>query len=263
MQQKLYLLIIACLLSLSINAADQPRELENAKITEAQLKIGKIVWLETAAEKFFTVYTQTINKGNLGTVILLHDIEGYPNKKPLIHDLRTRLPNHNWATIALQMPARETNAELKEYYGLFEDAKQRVNATIDFLQQNNVKNIVLVGYGLGAMMAVYSAVENTENLLAVVAVSLAAPTTNHPHAQITELIRKINIPLLDIYAEHDWASVTASVRKRKIAGRDNPHYRNVSIPSAKHDFQHNAPLLSKRIYSWLSRTFRKRENLLR
>jgi len=257
MLKKIIFLCIFLVFSSVIHASNSKREQEYANTIKNTLKMGEMVWLKAQGRKFITIYTETVQKNNLGTVILLHDRSGYPDQQYLVHDLRTILPQHHWATLSVQMPVRETGADESEYFALFKEAKARINAAVSFLQRAEVKKIILVGYGLGAMMGVYTASENNDALNGIVAISLAVPETQQEQAQIIPFINKIQRPFLDIYAEYDLFEVVESARKRKLAGKENISFRQIKIAGADHLFQHNHNLIVKRIYSWLTRTFRK------
>ncbi len=239
-------------------AANEIRELEYAEEIKSSFFTGKIIWLKTKNKSFMVLYTETEDVENLGTVIILHPMGGHPNQKKLISPLRTYFPEHNWATLSLQMPVLGIGAKEQEYYALFDDAKERIQAAIDYLLSAKVKNIALIGYGLGGMMAVYYIKENANktDIDALVAISLAVPETDRNQAQIIDFISSIKQPFLDIFAEFDVPEVTKSARQRRIAGKNNPSYRQFEIKGEGHLFLHDEGLAVKRIYSWINKVFR-------
>jgi predicted alpha/beta-fold hydrolase len=253
----LLLAIISCQAANS-RASNELRELEYAEEIKASFSTGKITWLKTKTKSFLALYTETEGKENLGTAIILHSANGHPNQKKLIHPLRTYLPEHNWATLSLQMPVLGVGAKEDEYYTLFDDANVRIQAAIDYLISAKVKNITLIGYGLGGMMAVYYIKKNVTktDVDALVAISLAVPKTDRKQVQIIDFISSIKQPFLDIFAEFDLAAVTKTARQRRIAGKTNSSYRQFEIKGEGHLFQHDEGLVVKRVYSWINRTFR-------
>jgi len=192
-----------------------------------------------------------VRTGGKGTAIILHDIGGHPNQQQLIYGLRVFLPEHNWATLSLQMPLREAGVEKEEYYALFPEAAARIQAGINYAKNNGAGNIVVVGYGLGGLMAAYALSEQAIDIKALAAISLPVPAIEDKTAQTLELIRKIKIPMLDIYGALDVPDVTESARERRLAGKDNTGYRQVKINDEGHTYLHDDGLLVKRIYSWL------------
>ncbi|MGZ5585113.1 MAG: DUF3530 family protein [Methylobacter sp.] len=235
-------------------AGDEKREAEFAENISNTLTVGKAVWLESEGKKFLGVYMETERTRSKGTVIILHDIGGHPNQQQLINGLRVFLPEHNWTTLALQMPLREAGVEKEEYYALFSEAAARIQAGIAYAKNNGAGNIVVAGYGLGGLMGAYALSEQAIDIKALAAISLPVPATENKTAQTLEFIRKIKIPMLDIYGALDVPDVTESARERRLAAKDNTGYRQVKINDEGHAYLHDEGMLVKRIYSWLEAT---------
>ncbi len=253
-----FVFIVVYFFSGNSSASNELREMEYAEEIKTSFSMGRIAWLEAKGNKFLTLYTETEDKENLGTAILLHPMDGHPNQKKIINPLRTYLPQHGWATLSIQLPVLGVGAKDNEYYKLFSDAKNRIQAAIDYLFAAKVKNIVLIGYGLGGTMAVHYINENVTDtkVKAIAAISLLVPKSNHTDVQVIDFINRINQPFLDIFAEFDSPEVRDSARKRRIAGKENPSYRQVEVKGEGHLFQHDEGMVVKRVYSWINRTFR-------
>ena len=254
---RIWIFVLFVLLALSVNASDNKREQEYAVSLQQVPILGKTIWLQAGGQSFLGLYTETEKTDNANAAIILHDIGEYPDQKPVIHGLRTQLPQHHWATLALQMPLRETAAAESEYFPLFVEAQGRIGAAVDYLQKNGAKNIVIVGYGLGALMAAYRVSENPENIAALAAISLAVPESALPQAQTLAFIKKISLPFLDIYAEFDLPAVAGTARQRRLAGKDNPVFRQMWMDGENHAYQQDHERLVKLVYSWLSSTFQQ------
>ena len=234
------------------NASDQQREQEFAVSIQNRLSIGRVLWLEANQHKFLAIFTESDKTRNLQAAIILHDQGEHPDNQPLVHDLRTELPAHNWATLSIQLPLREIGAVATDYYGLFDEAQSRILVAIKSLQDQGFKQIALVGVGTGAEMAAYSMSLKPQGLLGLVAISL--PITNHsiPQAQTGEFITKIALPMLDIYAEFDLPEVIDTARQRRMLAKDNPGYRQTKLNGEDHHYQQDPALLVKQVYSWLT-----------
>jgi dienelactone hydrolase len=232
-------------------ASDEKRETEFAESINKTLAIGKAVWLESEGKKFLGLYTTTEKVDSKGAVIILHDMGGHPDQRQLIYGLRVFLPEHSWTTLALQMPLRETGVENEEYYALIPEAAARIQAGINYARSNGAENIVLVGYGLGGLMAAYVLSEQATDIKALVTISLPVPATENKTAQTLEFIKKVSIPMLDIYGALDVPDVTKSARDRRLAAKENEAYRQIKINDEGHAYLHDEGLLVKRIYSWL------------
>jgi predicted alpha/beta hydrolase family esterase len=250
------IMFVCCVLGLIGNpgfAGDVQREADFASDIINTQPSGKVVWLENAGKKFLSLYTDTEKKLSKGAVIILHDQGGHPNQLEMIKGLRSDLPEHNWSTLSLQMPVLEMGAKEDDYYVLFPEAQARIVSAIKYLKENKIETIVLVGYGLGALMAVYAQSEKPEDIAALVTISLAVPQTQQKSAQTLEFIKKIKVPLLDIYAEGDRSAVVESARDRRLAAKENEFYRQDKINDENHLYQHDEGLVVKRIYSWIER----------
>ncbi|MCK9397173.1 MAG: alpha/beta hydrolase family protein [Methylobacter sp.] len=249
-----FVLCMARLLGDACWAGDEKREADFADGINKTLAMGKAVWLESEGKKFLGLYTETEKVGSKGVVIILHDMGGHPNQQQLIYGLRVFLPEHNWATLSLQMPLREAGADMREYYSLFPEAAARIQAGIDYARSNGAENIAVVGYGLGGLMGIYALSEQEADIKALVTISLPVPATENKAAQTLELIKKIKIPMLDIYGALDVSDVTDSARDRRLAAKENTAYRQIKIDDEGHAYLHDEGLLVKRIYSWLGVT---------
>ncbi|HCT99430.1 MAG TPA: hypothetical protein DF614_05025, partial [Methylococcaceae bacterium] len=230
-------------------ASDEKREADFAGDIQKTLKVGNVVWLQSAEKKFLSLYTDTPTTDRQGFIILLHDIGGNPDQELVIKKLRHFLPNHHWASLSVQMPLRESGASMGDYYDLFPEAKQRIMAAIKFAKSERAEKVVIVGYGLGALMATYSLADKSIDVNGVVLISLPVTENIDPLPFIT----KFNLPTLDIYAELDIPDVVRSARDRQVAGKKNVTYRQVKLENEGHQFLHDDDLLVKRVYSWIDR----------
>ncbi len=256
-----FFLVLVASIYLSISwASSEVREQEYAEEIETSYSGGEIIWLQAKGRKFLTLYTETEKVSSLGTAIILHPMDGHPDQKEIINPLRLFLPEHNWATLSIQLPVLGVSAKQLEYYPLFDDANARILAAIDHLKKGKVENIVLIGYGLGGMMASYflneqGVVKDLEkaDVKAIVSISLAVPDSERKQAQVLDFIKLIKQPFLDIFAENDLPEVTDSARKRRLAAKEKKAYRQFQVAGEGHLYQHDEGLVVKRIYSWMSR----------
>lgn len=252
----IWMLCIARFLGDVCWAGDEKREADFAESINKTLAIGKAVWLEAEGKKFLSLYTEIEKVSGNGVVIILHDMDGHPDQRQLVYGLRVVLPEHNWATLALQMPLREVGVAVAEYYALFPEAAARIQAGISYAKNNGAENIVVVGYGLGGLMGIYALSGQAADITALVTISLPVPKTENKAAQTLEFIKKINVPMLDIYGALDAVDVTGSARDRRLAAKENTAYRQLKINDEGHAYLHDEGLLVKRIYSWLGATLK-------
>lgn len=245
--------VVLCLCgAVTCVASDEKREAEFATDIQKTLSVGHAVWLDSNNKKFLGLYTDTAKNPRSGVVILLHDVGGHPNQQAVIKNLRTFFPEHHWATLSVQLPVREASAPVQDYYSLFPDAKTRLLEAIKFAKTQKAEKIAVIGYGLGGLMASYSLVDDkTNDVDALITISLPVPETTEVTAQTLQFIPKLTLPMLDIYGERDMPDVVQSARERQVAGKINANYLQVKIDNEGHFYLHDDGLLVKRIYSWL------------
>ena len=243
--------VVFCILPSEVWASDQRREQEYAASFEKNNPVGQIIWLNAEQQRFLGLFTQAEKTDNTNAVIVLHDSGEQPDQLPLIHGLRVVLSQHNWSTLAIQCPLHEIGADTEDYYDLFDEARDRIQAAVTYLRDNGAKNIALIGYGSGAEMAAYTLSLDPNALLALVVISLPLPASNLQQAQIGTFIPKIALPFLDLYAEFDLPDVVNTARQRRMLAKDNPVYRQIMINGETHAYQQDPAIVIKRVYSWL------------
>lgn len=244
----------ALLLPVNSLATDIEREAEYARFVGEQLESGEVIRIDAENKKFLAIYTETPQPDNTNAAILLHDKDGYPDQKPLIHSLRTTLPHHQWATLSVQVPVREKGAHNNDYISLFPELISRLKAANEYLKDKKIENIVLIGHGLGALMALYGETKLKDQFKAIVAISLPVmDETIQLEYQTVELLKKIEIPVLDIYGGLDRPEIIITANKRRLAAKENKGYRQDRLEFEKTHSPDDEKLIVKRAYSWLRR----------
>jgi pimeloyl-ACP methyl ester carboxylesterase len=235
-------------------AGDQQREQDYANLLQNTPIADQTVWLKSGETQFLGLFLASEKTDNTQAAIIIHDVGDHPDQQPLIHELRSTLPLHNWSTLAVQMPLREVGASAEDYYSLFDQARGRIESAAAYLRSKGAKQVAIIGYGMGAAMASYSVQTNLNTAMAMVFISLPLPESTQPQAKIGDFLRAINLPILDIYAEFDLPEVAASARERKMLAKDNPVYRQIRIDGESHTYLNDPGLVVKRVYSWLALT---------
>ncbi len=254
---RILLPLILCYASTVVWAGDELREMQYAEQIEAAQISGELVYLQSQQKSFLALYGETEQQENLGTAIILHPMGGHPNQQNIIN-LRSYLAKHNWAILAIQLPVLEFTAKESDYYVLFDQAKARIQAGVDYLLSAEAENIILIGYGLGGLMALDYAQENLpkKDIKALVSISLPVPDSKYKKLSVIDFIGKIDIPMLDLYSEYDLPEVTETARIRRLAAKQNPAYQQFKLAAGNPLFAQQNELLVKRVYSWINKTFR-------
>ena len=233
-------------------ATDAIREQAVVEEIEDSLVEGEIVWLNGKTQ-FLALLTDSATKKSRGAVVMLHGMGKNPNTYDVIRPLRTRLPEHGWITLSLQMPLREIGVEIEDYFPLIPEASPRIDSAIDYLKKKNIETIILIGHSLGAVMGLnYLANKSDPVIKAAVLVSLPVFTPTTPETQIIRNLGKIPLPVLDIYGSRDLTLVRNTASKRRIAMKNNKKFRQIILEGSDHNFSRSDERLVKRIYSWIT-----------
>lgn len=240
-----------------------------------------IVWLKRDSEKTLALIAEDRTGNPQGAAIILHAAGAHPDWPEVVAPLRKALPDFGWITLSVQMPVLPRTAELSDYGPLFEDVPSRLDSAIAELQSRGIQNIVIIGHGLGSIMAAsYLAERDNTPVKAFIGISMGDYQYIDKHFDTTHLLAQIAMPMLDIYGSRDNSAVvnTAQLRARaaQLAGLSatmnrqlNVYqksangrsaatrkagyitYRRFEIAGADADFTGFEAILIKRIVGWL------------
>ena len=237
----------------------------------------EIIWLETGHElKTIALFKEAQGVETLGSILILPDLNHHPDWPHLAHPLRSDLAIHGWNTLSIQMPIKEKNILKPQLDNLYKIAENRIKSAIDYLIKNKNPNIIIIGLRHSANIAIRYLVDNkedSEKITALVTIS----SFDSSWINSSQLIRKMPIAYLDIYAQNDASEVLQAAPKRLIAARfagqdmnkkpslslspkvrelaqnktGNLHFRQARINGASSDFALHQDTLLKTIRGWL------------
>lgn len=228
-------LMLVC--SISLSASDFKKEKRWAEQIVDSIMTGEAQWLEADGRKFLGIYTENANDKSLGGAIIMHGIGVHPNWMDVVQPLRTRLPEHGWHTLSLQMPIVHNEAECEEYAPLFPEIAPRINAAVDYLKGKGINNIVIIGHSMGATMASYYMANNDHSAVkALVSIGATGLMFKDPERDFVQSLRKIKKPVLDVSGSDDLPGVlkTKRLKARTAKKAGNKNYRQVEIQGANH-----------------------------
>lgn len=239
----------------NVHASDLAKEKRwEAQIVDA-LIVGDAVKLKAGKTGFLGIFAEHNTEKAMGGAIILHGIGVHPAWPEVIQPLRTSLPDHGWATLSLQMPILPNEAKSEDYAPLFAEVRPRIQAGIDHLKQMGIQNIVIIAHSLGASMASYYLADKPDPTVAAFVGIGMSQHKSDPKMDNTVSLRKISLPILDIYGSRDLPSVLASTKARKTAATraGNKHYTQLKIEGADHFFNNMDAVLVKRVRGWLGK----------
>ncbi|MEJ2622342.1 MAG: DUF3530 family protein [Candidatus Thiodiazotropha sp.] len=243
-------------LTLPIQAANLSLE---RRISEALVNpslVGKAVWLEADESRFLALYTPSDAKLSLGGALILHDLGTHADWAEVIQPLRKHLAKQGWNSLALQLPTTDTRPDAVTRLGLMALASPRIQSAIDYFDPQQQANLVVVGHGLGAAMALYHLAKQPNqrvNAIATIGLSIDPDNESDPVAQS---IGQIETPIFDLYGSRDLPAVLATAAKRRQIASANGrvNYHQEQINGADHFFTGLQSSLKQRIHAWLKRT---------
>lgn len=251
-----FFIYILCQSSVAALATGPDFELEQQwqQQLEDNIVVGDIIWLkEHQARPFMAIYAES-GRTNKGTVVLLHNMSGHPNWYAVIGPLRRELYDLGWSTLALQMPVLGGECGGREHAVLLESAPARLDASLAFLKQQGEHNVVLLGHGLGAIMAAaYLAERPLHEVRGVALLGLYMLRYTDPRMYAANYLGELQLPILDIFGSRD-ALVTNARDARQLAvslGGNEEYYQQVVLRGAGMFFEGYEKPLLKKVSKWL------------
>ncbi|AJQ94268.1 DUF3530 family protein [Gynuella sunshinyii] len=207
-----------------------------------------------------------------GAILIIPDTEQSPMSPELLEQVRNYLPDVGWSTLAiplpdpasLPIPARQLSPAPQPFNynpDQTEQMYERIRAGIDFLQQRNIFNLVLIGFGSGAdWSAAYMSEQLTQENNEGYGLIMVNPQTprNIPVPDLPRNLSTLTIPVLDIYFDQAQAdTVRAKQRKAAVARAESKRnkpinaYLQILHPTAASRFADGPDRLTRSIWGWL------------
>ncbi len=215
---------------------------------------GEMVWLQAEGRQFLGLYLAPPPGLPKQAVILLHGLGGHPDWPEVIQPLRTQLPALGWGTLAIQLPRLSPQASHADETELPRRAWPRIQAATAYLAAQGVKRVVLAGYGFGAALSARYAGVFGKDLAGVVAISLQTPAYLAERIAFPESLETIKVPVLDVYAAADAATVLQQAPERELWGRKNKEriFDRIVIAGAGADYRGHEADLARKVADWLN-----------
>lgn len=206
--------------------ADYAREQRWADEIGPAIVVGDPVRLESKSGRaFLAIYTAAPKAA--GGVIVVHGLGVNPDWG-LIGTLRSRLPEHGFATLSVQMPVLAAGAAGEDYPPLFPEAAGRLAAAVAYLRGKGFEKVAIVSHSMGARMSNYFLTHAPETRVAAW-VAIGLPALVMEPARLTA-------PVLDLYGEKDYAAVLGNAGARAAVLRTIRGSAQVEVAGADHFF---------------------------
>jgi len=181
-------------------------------------------------------------------VVLAHGRGNGPDGNvvgPLRRALHKELGVH---TLSLQMPDPGADSpDAPELAAAFPEAYRRIQAAIDFLKkEKQVDRIYLMGHSMGGRMTSgFLASNHDSGVVGFIGVGLSAGGKEPVNTNLN--LRKVKVPVVDVYGNNEMDSRAASFRKTLTSER----FSQVEIPGAKHDYRGYDKQVADVVVQWL------------
>lgn len=186
----------------------------------------------------------------VGGIVILHAADGHFNNAGPVRALRTRLPQHGWHTLSVQLPALSSGVRVWH-----RRSSARLALGVNFFGNRDVGNVVIIAHGAaaGAAARYFSdgAAASVTGFIAVSPVYLRASVQETPG----ELSNAWPKRLLEVYGERDFPGVRRHMLAHAQQRRYLPElsWSSIEIAAGRHGLKQNADEVLGRIKGWLER----------
>ncbi len=192
-------------------------------------------------------------QGSRVAVILAHGRGNLPDGN-VVGPLRKAIHNElGFHTLSLRMPDPGVDSpDSPALAAAFPQAYQRLQDAIDYLkQEKKVERIYFMGHSMGGRMASgFLADRPDADIAGFIGVGLTAGGKEPVNTNLN--LRKVQIPVIDIYGDNEMDAKAASFRKPLVSER----FMQIEIPGAKHDYRGYERPVADAVIGWL----KKQEN---
>lgn len=249
MQKIFYLLSLFLVMPLHASDLDREKRLMD-QIVDAILD-GDAEMLTAEGHQFLSIYTEADEPK--GAVLVMHGRGYHPDWADAINPLRVGLVDHGWNSLSIQLPVLEKAAKFYDYVPIFDEAIPRIDAAIDFLQQQGNKKIIIIAHSCGAHMAMqYIRQKGETRFDAFVGIGMGATDYKQPMLKPFPLDTMIK-PVLDVYGADDYPAVQrlAGIRAQQMSDEGHALSTQKVVPGANHYFTDQGDPLVELVAEWL------------
>ncbi|GAB3477321.1 DUF3530 family protein [Marinomonas epiphytica] len=166
--------------------------------------------LEAEGAEFLSLFIPSRTLSSQGCLLLLSSDNEHPDWPDTIAPVRNALPNYSWCTLSIELPDITPRGEAMppviasippdELPPLAnqELAFSRIQSAINFMAEQNVSNLALLGSKTGASYALAFMSNAPRNIQSLILVDSETPNGVNTY-QLAQTISKINAPILDLY----------------------------------------------------------------
>lgn len=255
------------------------RSAQDAEALQRRLPQREQQMLQAGEESFLALWRPASSPQPKGVIILLPGAGESADWPQVLQPLRNKFPGIGWSSLSLSLPdGSVTAAEAPSIPSSEEDASAeaakpdsaapaaaskasdpakrvfaRVQAAIAFAEQQEAKDIVLLGHGEGAYWAALFIKEQqptTARYLASISAQLPAGQT----PTLDELLPGLELPVGDFFYKDQQGKRSAAALRLQASKRlGRPHYSQVALQALPADRSIEQEQLYRRVRGWLEK----------
>lgn len=235
---------------------DAEREQALAQQIESGLDasgLTEAVRIAAAGTEFLGLFHPAGGREKRGAAVILPDVDRHPDWPTVVRPMRLGLPAGGWATLSVQLPLLAPGTERAAFGDSIEAGVERARAAVEYLRGREHTPVVLIGHGLGAIVALRCATgADACGAAAVALVSVPEGSVLDPPAEVAAWLQALHLPVLDVYGSRDLdAVVRGGPRRTAAGGAGGAPFRQLIVDGADHEFSGIDDLLVRYLRGWL------------
>ena len=229
-------------------ASDLEKEQRWREQVEDSIMDGEAVDLVVEGRKIFAIYMEAEDGSDKG-MIVVHGTGIHPNWQQVVQPIRVEMAAHGWNTLSIQMPILHNEAQYEEYVALYPEVPPRLRAAEAFLKDRGIQTLLIAAHSQGATMSSYYLSRHPSDVKGLIAIGMGA-TQKDSHINSAQSLKKITIPVLDLYGDDDLPGVLDTVDARTESSAHNAQYSQQMIKGANHFFDGMDDELVSAVAGW-------------
>ena len=240
--------ITLLMLAAPVAASDLEKEQRWREQVEDSIMDGEAVDLVVEGREIFAIYMEAEDGSDKG-MIVVHGTGIHPNWQQVVQPIRVEMAAHGWNTLSIQMPILHNEAQYEEYVALYPEVPPRLSAAEAFLKDRGIQTLLIAAHSQGATMSSYYLSRHPSDVKGLIAIGMGA-TQKDSHINSAQSLKKITIPVLDLYGDDDLPGVLDTVDARTESSAHNAQYSQQMIKGANHFFDGMDDELVSAVAGW-------------
>ena len=240
--------ITLLMLAAPVAASDLEKEQRWREQVEDSIMDGEAVDLVVEGREIFAIYMEAEDGSDKG-MIVVHGTGIHPNWQQVVQPIRVEMAAHGWNTLSIQMPILHNEAQYEEYVALYPEVPPRLRAAEAFLKDRGIQTLLIAAHSQGATMSSYYLSRHPSDVKGLIAIGMGA-TQKDSHINSAQSLKKITIPVLDLYGNDDLPGVLDTADARTESSAHNAQYSQQMIKDANHFFDGMDDELVSAVAGW-------------